>query len=156
MRVVDVLIGGVGAAVVEVGDFVGAVARYPQRRPLLVGIDARHNFHGDALDVRTLGQDRLGILQRERLAVALFRAHAPDADGNVPAEDEERVGAVVVQIALDVAADADQHRGDEDHGGDANHHAQHGQKGARLVLAHRLQRHPRIYAKVHPIRKASG
>ena len=83
-------------------------------------------------------------------------AHASDADADIEAEDEQRVGAVVVQIALDVAADAHQDGGDKDHGGDADHHAQHGQKRARLVLAHRLQRHLRIYAKVHLHKKSSG
>ena len=147
-RVLDLLVGGVGAGVVEVGDLMRAVTRYPQRRPLLVRIDARENLHGNALHVRTLGGNRLRICQRQRLAIAFFLAHASHADGKVPAEDEQRIGAIILQIPLNIAAESHQNRGDEDHRSDADHHAQHRQKRSRLVIANRLQRHLRIFAKV--------
>src|SRR5580704_1567954 len=90
-----------------------------------------------------------GIFARERLARPLFGAHAAGMDAHVEAKEEERVGTVIVQVSLNVAADAYQDRGDENHRCNADHDAQHGQERARLVVAHRIQGHPRIYAKVH-------
>ena len=147
LDVVDVLVSGSRTRVVEVGDFVRAVTRDLRHRAL-VEVDPRHHINGHSLYMRTLSDNSLGIIECEWLARALLGRHSPGVDSHIKSEKEQRIGAEVFQIRLHVAAHTHENRGHKDHGGHTDDHAQNRQKRAGLMFPHRLQRHPRVFAKV--------
>ncbi len=70
-------------------------------------------------------------------------------DAGIEAEDEESFRTVVGQVGVHVAVDANE---DGDHGkksGDADDHAENGEKGAHLVLTQSGESHPGVLADVY-------
>lgn len=76
--IVHVPIRRVSTAVIQVGDLVLAIPGHAQRRRPVAGSEPRHDLVADRLDVRALGQDRPGVVDGERLAIALLGAHSAE------------------------------------------------------------------------------
>src|SRR5450755_3445400 len=139
---------GSGAREVQVADFMRAVTCRRRKAARSAAVEAGIDLDGHGLNMGTLVEYGQRIFQSERLAGAFFGAQASYVDADIEAINEKCVQTVIVEKSGDVAADTHQDRGNKNHGAHANDHSEDGEERAHLVVGDRLQRHPRVFAKL--------
>ena len=99
--------------------------------------------------LRTAGHDLLDglcVVQRERLAKALFQRAAVAVRALIPTRDERGVGAELLNVFLNLLIEAGDERGDKHDDADTEHDAKNGERAAQLVRAERVHRLLEIFA----------
>ena len=134
---------GERAAELNPGDFLVAVAGDADER---LPHKPRENVHGHGAHRRAGFFDGQGVFQAERLAHAFFLRQLP-CEALLDLENPERIGAEIAEEPADVAVQAHQNGSDQDERGHSDHHPQHRQQRAELVLPQRVQRHQRVLAQ---------
>src|SRR5712664_617598 len=104
---------------------------------------------GDRAHRGTQLSDGLGVFQGERFARSFVRTEPAGVDTGIEAEDEEGFRTIVRQIGVHITVDADENGDHGKNGGNADDHAENGEKGAHLILAQSGQRHLSVLADVH-------
>ena len=137
------------AVVVDAGNFLGLITRGNGAilRPLLN--KARIEAGGDGAHRGTELLDGFGVFKTERFAVALFGREPAGVNAGIEAEDEQCFGAVVGEVVVHVAIDADENRNDREQRRNADDHTEHGEKRAHFVLTQCGECHLRVFADMH-------
>src|SRR5579885_520051 len=109
-------------------------------------VPARREKSGHILHRGAGFQNRLFILERQRLALPFLERRRTVVPPLVPLGDEGRIRSELLDLFLDFLVEAgDQRRHQHDHA-DPEHHAEDGQRAAQFVRAQRIERLFQIFA----------
>ena len=119
----------------------------PREGPKL--IKAREDADGDGANGGAELLDGFGVLESEHAAGAFFGGEATGVNAGIEAKDEEGVGAVIAEIGVHIAVDADEDGDDGEERGDANDDAENGEERAHFIFAQSGEGHLGVFAEVH-------
>ena len=112
-------------------------------------LKAREDAGGDGAHGGAELLDGLGVFEDERAAGAFFGREAAGVNTGIEAKDEEGVRAVVAEIGVHIAVDADEDGDDGEERGDADDDAENGEERAHFVFAQGGEGHVGVFAHVH-------
>ena len=145
----DYLVGGKGAVVVHAGNFLAEITGGDRAARGAEIVKAREDAGGDGANGGAELLDGFGVFEGEHAAGALFGGEATGVNAGIEAKDEEGVGAVIAEIGVHIAVDADEDGDDGEKRGDTDDDAEDGEERAHLVFAQGGESHEGVFAHVH-------
>ena len=145
----DFLVGGKGAVVVNAGDFFAEIAGGDNTAGRAVFLKAREDAGADSTDGGAELLDSFGVFEDERAAGAFIRGETAGVDAGIETEDEQGVRAVVAEVGVHIAVDADEDGDDGEERGDADDNAEDGEERTHFIFAQGVEGHLSVFTDVH-------